>query len=307
MALDQIAPLVGDIYLLTVLEQTGSFTQTAQRLGISKASVSMRVHALERATGLALVRRTTRQVSLTQAGHALVAEASPAFARIGASLLAVKDMTGTPRGNLRVTAPVALGRQHLAPLLSAFLRKYPEIRIELELVDRLVNMLHEGFDLAIRHTSAPPETCIAWTLCETRSRLVASPTYLRTRGMPTHPHELAAHDCVLYFGDRATDQWTFQRAGDGEPITIAVQGRLRANNSEVLRDAVHAGLGIGLLPDFSLASGGRLVTLFPDWTVQGYFGARLYALRPRSAHVPAAVRLLVDYLRERLAAGFGAG
>jgi len=130
------------------------------RMGVSKASVSMRITALEKAAGLPLVRRTTRAVHLTEAGQALVSSAGPAFERIGAGFTSVKDLTGEPRGTVRVTAPVALGRQHVAPALSLFLRKFPEITVHLALTDRFVNLAHEGFDLAIRHTSVAPDSYV---------------------------------------------------------------------------------------------------------------------------------------------------
>lgn len=175
MAADIIGPWVADIHLLTVLAETRSFTQAARRLGLSKASVSMRIGALERAAGVPLVQRTTRSVVLTDAGRELVADAAPAFERIDAGFTAVKDLSGTPRGTVRVTAPVALGRQHIAPRLAAFFRSYPDVRIHLDLTDRFVNLAQEGYDLAIRHTAAAPESYVAWPLCETRSLLVVAP------------------------------------------------------------------------------------------------------------------------------------
>ena len=181
------APVFSDLHLLTVLAQTRSFTQAARRLGISKASASMRIAELERAAGVPLVRRTTRSVGLTEAGQQLVDATQGAFTSIEQSFSSIKDLAGMPRGLVRVTAPVALGRQHIAPTLAAFLRDNPEIRLELDLADRLVNLAQEGFDLAIRHCQAPPDTHVAWVLCPSRSLLVASSDYLRRHGTPAHP------------------------------------------------------------------------------------------------------------------------
>ncbi|SFC21358.1 transcriptional regulator, LysR family [Polaromonas sp. OV174] len=353
MSSDQLSPLIADLHLLTVLAATRSFTETARRLGVSKASASMRISELERAAGVLLVRRTTRSVGLTEAGQQLVHEMQPAFNRISESYNAARDLVGAPRGLVRVTAPVALGRQHLAPCVAAFLQRFPDIHIELELTDRFVNLANEGFDLAIRHTNTVPETHVAWVLCETRASLMASPQYLARRGMPMHPSELSAHDCLLYLRDSHAGNWTFVRqlARKGkrqfaepalERLGVSVAGTLKVNNSEVLRDALLAGLGIGLLPDFSmpldmaptlvaartalppegagLAWGGpaqrpmtpalstcqTLVPVLPDWQVQGFFGERIYALRPWSAQVPKAVQCLVEHLRQSFAQGFGA-
>lgn len=303
-------PVFSDLYLLTVLAQTRSYTQAARRLGISKASVSMRIGELERAAGVPLVRRTTRSVGLTAAGQQLVDDTQAPFARIAQSFATVRDLAGSPRGLVRVTAPVALGRQHIAPGLAAFLQAYPEIRLELDLTDRFVNLAQEGFDLAIRHAQAPPETHVAWVLCESRSLLVASPAYLRRHGSPAHPSELAAHQCLMYLRDGASQAWAFEREGarkTAERVVVTVGGPLKANNSEVLREALLGGLGIGLLPDFSAAAWmqpGRLVPVLPRWRPHGFFGERLYALRPWSAQVPRAVQCFVDHLRGSLAAGF---
>jgi DNA-binding transcriptional LysR family regulator len=315
-------PVFSDLYLLTVLAQTRSYTQAARRLGISKASVSMRVAELERSAGVPLVRRTTRSVGLTEAGQQLVDETQASFTRIEQSFAGVKDLVGTPRGLVRVTAPVALGRQHIAPTLAAFLKTYPDIRLELDLTDRFVNLAQEGFDLAIRHTHAPPDTHVAWVLCESRSVLVASPGYLKQHGVPAHPSELAGHRCVLYLRDRGSQSWSFEREDvrqvrgktarkgahkPAEQVIVTVNGPLRANNSEVLRDAVLGGAGIGLLPDFSAAGylePRRLTRVLPGWRPLGFFGERLYAIRPWAPQVPRAVQCFVDHLRNSLADGF---
>ena len=306
-------PVFADVHLLVVLAQTRSYTQAARRLGISKASVSMRIAELERAAGMPLVQRTTRSVALTAAGQQLAAETELSFTRIAQSFTAVRDLASTPRGLVRVTAPVALGRQHMTGLIAGFLQRYPEIRIELDLTDRFVNLAQEGFDLAIRHTHAPPDTHVAWTLCGTRSVLVASRAYLRRRGMPETPSALADHDCLHY--PRAQDRpaWHFaeRRAGkatpDGQRVTVPVSGPLAANNSEALRDAAIAGLGIALLPDFSAQAAlraGKLVEVLPRWRPVGAFGEQLYAIRPYASHVPRAVAAFVAWLREAMAAGF---
>lgn len=302
-------PAFADVHLLTVLAETRSYTQAARRLGISKASVSGRIAELERAAGVPLVRRTTRSVGLTQAGQQLADETRASFERIAQSFAGIRDLAGTPRGLLRVTAPVALGRQYVAPSLPAFLQQYPEIRLELDLGDRLANLPQEGFDLAIRHTQAPPETHVAWQLCTSRSLLVASADYLRRHGRPTHPSGLAQHACLAYLRDAAGQGWSFER-GSGrkaERVMVNVQGPFKANNSEVLREAVLGGLGIGLLPDFSAAAhlGPRqLVQVLPEWRPLGFFGDGIYAIRPWAPQVPRAVQCFVDHLRSAFAGGF---
>lgn len=307
----------GHVHLLGVIAQLGSLTLAAQRLGLSKAAVSQRLAELERAVGQTLAQRTTRSVRLTDAGQQLVDDTASAFAQIAHGLASVRDLAGQPRGRVRLTAPVALGRQHVGPALEGFFRAWPEVRVELELSDRLANLSHEGYDLAIRHTSAPPENHIGWKLCDTRTRLVASSGYLKRRGVPAHPADLAAHDCLSYLR-AGPAQWLFEQAPaasrgrrGAEPlrVSVTVQGPLRANNSELLRDAVLGGLGIAQVPDFSAAAAlktGRLREVLPDWVPVGFFGDAIFALRPWSPTTPRPVQLLVEHLRAQFGAGFAA-
>jgi DNA-binding transcriptional LysR family regulator len=297
------------LHWLIVLEQQGSYTAAAARLGVSKAAMSQRIAELERAAGVPLVRRTTRSVRLTEAGQRLVDDMRAPFERIAHSFAGVRDLASAPRGLLRVTAPVAFARQQLVPRLADFLRAYPEVRLELDMSDRLRSLAMEGFDLAVRHTAAPPETHVAWMLAPTRSVLVASRAYLRRRGMPQQPQDLAHHDCLHYPRTQDTPAWSFVRDADGEQATVPVNGPFAANNSEALRDGAAIGLGIALLPDFSAQSGlqaGKLVEMLPQWRPVGAFGERLYAIRPYSAHVPRAVEAFVSYLRQAFEAGFAA-
>lgn len=299
------------VHWLTLLAEQGSFTAAAQRLRVSKAAMSQRIAELEKAAGVALVARTTRSVRLTEAGRQLVEATRGAFAQIDTAFAGVRERAEEATGAVRVTAPVALGRQQLMPLMPAFLRAHPQVRVELDLSDRLSALAQEGFDLAICHTSQPPGTHVAWALCETRTLLVAAPAYLRRRGTPHGPADLAGHDCLYYPRGSATPTWTFEPTDLGEveapPVSVSVRGPFAANNSEALREAAQAGLGIALLPDFSAQAGlrgRRLVAVLPGWRAAHAFGHRIYAIRPPGAHVPRAVRLLVEHLRAGLADGF---
>lgn len=318
----RIETLWSHVHWLSVLGTLGSFTAAAQRLGVSKAAMSQRIAELERAAGVPLVLRTTRSVRLTEAGQQLADATGSAFSQISTAFAGIKDLAATPRGRLRVTAPVALARQQIVPLLPAFLRAHPEVRIELDLSDRLVPLAQEGFDLAIRHSPAPPETHVAWTLCATRSLLVASRAYLRRRGTPAEPADLAQHDCLHYLRPGEPPAWqltavvasaagavTGAAASAAQKVTVPVGGCFAANNSEALREAALAGLGIALLPDFSAQAAlraGKLVAVLPAWQPVGSFGEQLFAIRPYSPYVPRAVQALVGFLREALAGGFGA-
>ena len=308
----KISELWHHLHWLSVLAQQGSYTAAAARLGVSKAAMSQRIAELERAARVPLVQRTTRSVRLTEAGQRLVDDTRASFEQIEHSFAQVRDLAGVPSGLLRVTAPVAFARQQLAPRLADFLRAYPEVRLELDMSDRLSSLATEGFDLAIRHTARPPDTHVAWTLCSTHSVLVASKTYLRRAGTPHTPADLQTHNCLHYLRAQDTPTWTLARVKakakhDAERITVPVTGQLAANNSEALREAALTGLGIALLPDFSAQDAlqqGKLVQVLPDWRPVGAFAEQLYAIRPYSPHVPRAVTAFVDFWREALKDGF---
>ena len=298
------------VHWLVILASAGSFTAAAQRLGVSKAAMSQRIAALEQAAGVPLVRRTTRSVRLTEAGQQLVDATRGAFEQIERGLADVKDLSQAPRGLLRVSAPVALGRQQIVPLVPAFLKQHPEVRIELELADRIVSLAQDGFDVAIRHTSVVPETHVAWALCESRALLVATRSYLRRCGTPSHPDDLAGHDGLRYLRSGGSSVWRFEPLkGKSGAVSVAIRGAFAANNSEALREAALGGVGIALLPDFSAQRdllAGKLVQVLPGWRSVGAFGEHVYAMRPYSPHVPQAVQAWVTYLRECLKGGFAA-
>ena len=308
MEIKQIASLWAHLHSLGMLAETGSFTAAAQRLGVTKAAMSLRIAELERAAGVALVQRTTRSVRLTEAGQQLVDATGDSFAHIEHSFASVRDLAAAPSGVLSVTAPVALGRQQLVPRMAAFLRQYPDVRIELELSDRLSSLSREGFDLAIRHADVAPDTHVAWTLCKSAAVLVATRAYLRRAGTPATPADLGAHACLPYLRRGDAPSWSFEPVkGRGERISVAVGGAFSTNNSEALRDAALGGLGIALLPDFSAQAdlaNGKLVVVLPQWRPVGAFGQHLFALRPYSPYVPRAVRAYVDFLRGQLHGGF---
>jgi DNA-binding transcriptional LysR family regulator len=295
-----------------MLSQQGSYTAAAQRLGVSKASMSQHITELERAAGVPLVQRTTRSVRLTEAGQQLVAGMRDPFERIAQSFSSVRDLADEPAGLVRVTAPVAFARQQLVPRLAEFLRAHPQVRLELDMSDRLNSLATEGFDLAIRHTASPPDTHVAWPLCQTRSVLVASRDYLRRNGTPTAPQDLAGHHCLHYPRAQDTPAWHFlppegRRRAQRQRITVPVSGPFCANNSEALREASMAGLGIALLPDFSAQTAlqsGKLVEVLADWTPVGTFSTQIYAIRPYASHVPRSVSAFVAWLRMVWADGF---
>jgi len=306
----KVESLWSHIYWLATLASQGSYTAAAERLHVSKAAMSQRIAELERIAGVSLVQRTTRSVRLTEAGQRLVDGTQASFDRIAQSFEQVRDMADTPSGLVRITAPVAFARQQLVPHLPPFFKDYPEVRLELDMSDRLRSLGKEGYDLAIRHAASPPETHVAWPLCKTETLLVATPGYLQRAAELKEPADLRHHNCLHYPRANESPAWTFQarsnRASE-KLVTVQVSGSFAANNSEALRDAAMSGLGLALLPDFSAQShiqSGKLVVLLPKWRSVRAFAEHLYVIRPYSAHVPRTVSVLVNHLRQRFADGF---
>lgn len=292
------------LHWLTVLAEQGSFTAAADRLEVSKAAMSQKIKELEQLAGVPLVTRTTRSLRLTSAGEKLVDDLRAPFAQIAQSFFSVRDSAGPLRGMVRVTAPVAFARQQLVPHITAFLREHPQVRVQLEVSDRLVSLASEGFDLAIRHSTTLPETHVALPLCPTRAVVVASPAYLARLGHPASPHALTEHLCLYYPRGVEAPRWRFQPLAGGEQTAVSVSGPFATNNSESIRDAALEGLGIALLPDFSAQAAlkdGSLVQLLPQWQAVGAFAEMLYVVRPWSAQVPRAVSAFIHWLREAFA------
>ncbi|WP_437614243.1 LysR family transcriptional regulator [Erwinia sp. V71] len=294
------------LHWLTVLAEQGSFTRAAERLEVSKAAMSQKIKQLEQMAGVALVQRTTRSVRLTSAGEKLVEDLREPFSQIAQSFFSVRDSSGPLRGLVRVTAPVAFARQQLVSHITRFLRQHPQVRVQLEVSDRLVSLASEGFDLAIRHSNSIPETHVALPLCDTRALLVASPAYLAQYGEPQTPADLQQHHCLYYPRGVELPRWHFvPDAGDGEQVTVGVSGPFATNNSESIRDAALDGLGIAMLPDFSAQAAladGRLRVILPQWRAVSAFADRLWIVRPYTAQVPRAVTEFSHWLRAAFAA-----
>lgn len=282
---------------VSVVERNG-FSAAADALDISTAAVTRQVAALEKRLSTRLLNRTTRRVSPTSAGAAyyqrcvqLLAEFDELEASVGAQAL-------QPSGRLRINAPVSYGIARLGALLPAYSARYPQVELDLQLSDRLVDMVEEGFDLAIRITRQPAPNLIARHLAQVRVRLCAAPSYLARRGTPASPQDLTAHECLSYTYSAAGEAMQLQ--GPQGEVNIALQPHLRANNGEVLREAAIAGMGIIAQPDFIIdqaLADGRLVPVLPEWEVPAI---GIYAVYASRSHLAPKVRSFIDYLVECL-------
>ncbi len=286
----------GAIPVFVAVVEHGGFSAAARTLGISKSAVSKRINQLEAHLGVRLLHRTTRKLSLTEAGERYFEHAAQALTAAGQAEDAVTELQGEPQGKLRINAPMSFGRLHVAPLIPKFLKVCPKLQIDLVMDDRKVDLVAGGFDVAIRAGNLPATTLIARKLAPVRQVLCASPDYIDRYGRPATPAELSDHNCVLYSYSSDANEWTL--IGEGGPETMTVSGSYQVNNSEALLEALREGVGIGRLPTFVAGPDlktGRLVKLFESYRLPDF---TLYAVFPERQYLPAKVRSFLDFAIE---------
>ncbi len=272
------------------------FTAAAAKIGLSRAQVSKSVMALEAHLGTRLLNRTTRQVSLTDIGR-LYYERSKAILD---EIDEIEDLAGQQssraRGTLTIAAPTSFGVLHLNNAIAGYLKQYTEMRISLSLNDRFVDVVSEGFDLAIRIAELEDSSLIARRIAPCKRVLVASPDYLHNNGAPKVPQDLAGHRCLVYSNDLRPGSWTV--SSDAGTESVRVNGPVCADNGDVLKDAAVAGLGVALLPTFIVGPelrAGRLLQVLEPYRPGDL---SVYAVFPSRRYVPARVRTFVDYLAD---------
>lgn len=280
--------------------ETGSFIGAAKALGLSQATVSKAVGRLEEKLGSTLFHRTSRRLSLSDSGTAALERATRLLIEGEALEADASTQSARPAGLVRMAAPMSFGIAHLGPLLPDFFALYPEVTIELSLSDQLVDIVEEGFDLALRISDLEDSSLLARRLCPVRILLVGSPAYFAARGRPTHPKDLSSHVGLVYTNGRAKGVWRFQHATAGQ-YSITVPGPLRVNNADILRPALLAGTGLAMQPDFMVwddLQAGRLEAVMPDWSAPPI---ALHLVTPPSPIRPARVEALIAFLTERIA------
>ena len=274
-----------------------SFTAAAAALGLSKSAVSKQVARLEDRLGARLLNRTTRRLSLTEVGAAFYERCARILAEVEDAELAVGRLQDAPRGTLRINAPMSFGQLHLAPAVADFLNGHPGLAIDLTLNDRIVDLVEEGYDVAIRISRLADSSLIARRLVPSRRVVCGSPAYFERHGVPRHPADLRRHNCLLYSYLPTAEEWQF--IGPDGPAAVRVSGTLRANNGDALEAAMLAGLGVALQPTFIAGrdlQAGRLVAVMPDYVDDS---ASVYAVYPHSRHLSAKVRAFIDFLAAR--------
>ncbi len=286
-----------DRMFIAVME-AGSFIGAAERFGTSSSQASKLVSRLESELGVRLFNRTTRSVAPTEAGRAYYDRLKPLVDELETLDLDIRNISQSPRGRLRLTAPLTFGTLELAPALNDFAVRYRDIELDVSFSDRVVNLVDDGFDMAIRVGRPGDSSLIIRKLCSVRIVVAAAPAYVEEHGAPEAPSDLARHACIIDTNFREPGRWPF-RNHIGEVESIKVDGRIRFSNAEACAQAAAAGLGLACVPAFVAGEAlrsGKLARLLTSFEPEPY---DVHALYPHSRHLAAKVRLLVDFLVER--------
>ncbi len=313
--------MLNEMAVFVRVVDSAGFSAAARQIGLTTSAVSRHVTRLETHLGGRLLQRTTRSVRLTELGEQVYAGCT----RMLSAAREVHTMAGSygarPNGLVRVTAPVVFGQVWLAPRLPGFLARYPEVTVQLSLVDRNVDLVEDGVDLAIRIARELSPGLAARRLCRMRYVLVASPAYLQRHGRPEHPHALAEHHCIYLgygaFGNtwtlhprtapaparpsRRTGKLAEPAASPADAVKVKVRSRALVNNSAAIVSMVQAGGGIGLVPDFSAQSAlddGRVLEVLPGWALAAPYTGTVFAVYTPTSHLPLKTRCLIDHLAE---------
>ena len=284
----------GEMRTFVAVVDAGSFVQAADALDISKAAVSRHVADLEQRLGVRLLQRTTRKLSLTEEGRAFHARCKNLLGELEEAEAEITSKSVEASGLVKINVPVSFGLLHLAPLWPAFMAKHPKVTLDVNLSDRMVDLVEEGYDMAVRIARLPSSSLISRKLASTRLILCASPTYLKKHSKPKHPSELADHAVLSYSLLVMGEQWEFE--GPEGNLTVAINPVLRTNSGDTCRAAALGHQGIILQPSFIVGDDlrkGTLVELMPKYRALD-FG--IYAIYPSRRYVSPKVRVLIDYL-----------
>lgn len=282
--------------------QRGSLAAAARAEGVVPAIIARRLDALEEHLGVKLLVRTTRRLTLTPEGSAFLEDCQRLLAELAQAEANVSAGGSAVRGHLRITAPAGFGRRHVAPLVPAFRAQHPEVTVSLNLSDRVVDLIAEGYDCAVRVGDLPDSSLVSVRLADNRRRVVAAPSYLQRRGVPRHPHDLLQHDCLVLSSDASqTRGWAFamtNEEGQRQLLHVRPRGPLDCTDGQVLYEWCLAGLGLAWRSTWEVQAdldAGRLVAVLDDYAAPPN---GIYAVFPSARHLPRRVRAWVDFLKE---------
>jgi len=287
-----------EMRVFTAVVDAGSFVAAGDALNLSKAAVSRHVSALEKRLGVRLMHRTTRKLSLTPEGELFLMRCRDVLAGIDAAEAELSTRSVTASGELKISVPVSFGIGYLAPIWRDFVVAQPQVTLDVQLTDRVIDLVEEGLDLAVRIGRLPDSTLVSKQLSSTRLVLCAAPDYLKRRGMPVHPSQLIQHDTVAYSLLSTGDQWQFE--GPDGPFSVKVRPCMRSNNGDTCVAASISGAGIALQPTFLVhdaLKNGALVEVLPEFRAAKL---GIYAIYPSRKFVLPKLRAIVEFLSARL-------
>ena len=285
--------------VFTAVVEAGSFTAASERIEMSRAMVSKYVAGLEARLGTRLLQRTTRKLKLTESGASYFERCVPIMAAIVEAEEGAVNLNASPRGTLRLTMPVSFGILHKGPMISAYLKQYPEVKIDIQLTDRRVDLIEEGLDLAVRIGALAESGLIARKLASDSLVVCGSPDYFERHGVPRTPTDLAHHNCLVYTYSKSGEEW--KMSGPDGHFAIKVSGSLRATNGDMVKLASLGGVGLMRQPRFLVGEelrAGRLMEVLADYR-DGDLG--IYAVYPSRTYLPAKVRTFIDFMATELA------
>ena len=301
MDTNKLIPLLSDMAILVTVVEQGNFSKAAIKLGVTPSAVSRQISRLEDALGIKLLQRTTRQLALTESGTLTFNYCKQMIESAEQAVNASSSTTSTVSGLLRVAAPKSLANRVLRPLFVEFLKCYPDIQLHLKVTDRILDPIHDGVDFLIHINDSPIEALVNVKVGRSEQVLCASPDFLANHPLPKHPDDLKDLPCLCLGENMSDSRWRFSQKN--QQTTVQVTGSYLLNHSEMRRDAIEQGFGIGSLPDYIAQQGissGKLIPLLEDWRLQGNYQGDICLQYVQSKYLPNKNRIFIDFMKQKL-------
>ncbi|WP_065979630.1 LysR family transcriptional regulator [Pseudoalteromonas lipolytica] len=301
MNTNKLLPLLSDMAIFVTVVERGNFSKAAKNLGVTPSAVSRQMSRLEDALGIKLLQRTTRKLALTESGKITFDYCKQMLESADQAVNASRSATLSVSGLIRVAAPRALANKVLRPIFIEFLKCYPDIQLHLKVTDRIVDPIHDGVDFLIHMNDTPIEALVNVNIGHVKQVLCASPDFIKKHSLPTHPDELKHLSC-LCLGENETDsRWQF--SNKNQQVAVQVTGSYFLNHSEMRKDAIEQGVGVGPLPDYIAQHGiekGTLIPLLEDWKMQGNYQGNICLQFVQTKYMPSKNRAFIDFMKEKM-------
>lgn len=301
MDTNKLIPLLSDMAIFVTVVEQGNFSKAAKKLGVTPSAVSRQMSRLEDALGIKLLQRTTRQLALTESGKLTFDYCKQMVESADQAVNASRSATSSVSGLLRVAAPRSLANKVLRPIFVEFLKCYPDIQLHLKVTDRILDPIHDGVDFLIHINDSPIEALVNVNIGHVKQVLCASPDFIEKYSLPIHPDELKHLACICLGENVADSRWRF--SNKNQQITVQVTGSYFLNHSDMRKDAIEQGFGIGPLPDYIVQQAiekGTLIPLLEDWKMQGNYQGDICLQFVQSKYMPNKNRAFIDFMKQKL-------